>query len=67
MLALTYIAQSVHPLGYGLDDGRIKVRFQSVVRDTFLYRSVHAGFSAHSVSYLTDTGGSFPWVKAVGA
>jgi hypothetical protein len=67
MLTLTYVTQSVQPLGYELDDRGIKVRSQSVVRDIFLFHGVQTGFSGHPVSYLMDAGGSSLWFKAAGA
>jgi hypothetical protein len=67
MLALTYLAKSVQPPGCGIDDRGIEFRFRSVVRDNFVFFSVHNGFSIHTVPYLTDRGGSFPLDKAAGA
>jgi hypothetical protein len=57
-----YIAQSVHRLGYGLDD-RVSIPGKSNDETFSLRHRVHTGSGDHPTSYLMGTGGFFLRVK----
>jgi hypothetical protein len=52
--------------GYELDDRIIKVRFPAGAGNFSFHHRVQTGSGAHSASYPTGTGGSFPRGKAAG-
>jgi hypothetical protein len=60
------IAQPIQLLGYGLDDGRIWLRFRAGSRDCSSLHSVQPGPEVYSFSYPMGTGGSIPGGKVAG-